>query len=189
MLLEIIRSLGLRSLEIPTHPRDGLSIDALDFAKRVSGVIQACVVTPNFQNPPGSLKPLEAKRRLVALGTERGFTLTESDFDGETHCGDEPSPVQKGFDAADDVMLCSSFTKAVAPGCRLTRPHGGFMLWIELPKQVDTRRVFERARREHIGPAPGSTVSRIHNGEPWSARLEAHLRRLGELVAALALAG
>lgn len=270
MLLEIIRSLGMRSLEIPTHPRDGLSIDALDFATREPGAIQACVVIPNFQNPLGSLMPLEAKRRLVALSAERGFALIESDIYGETHFGDERPPVLKSFDAADDVILCSSFKKTVAPGCRvgwmapgrlfrlaqslkfhtsasgallqqevlaefmrdggcdhhmrrlraalralceqmidavtrhfppgcrLSRPQGGFMLWIELPKQVDSRRVFEQARREHIGLAPGSTFScsgrfdhfiRIHYGEPWSARLDAHLRRLGEIVAALAVAG
>ncbi len=31
-LLEILRHLGLRALEIPTHPRHGLSLDALQFA-------------------------------------------------------------------------------------------------------------------------------------------------------------
>jgi DNA-binding transcriptional MocR family regulator len=270
MLLEIIRSLGMRSLEIPTHPRDGLSIDALDFATREPGTITACVVIPNFQNPLGSLMPVEAKKRLVALAAEHRFTVIESDIYGETHFGDERPPVLKSFDGADDVILCSSFTKTVAPGyrvgwmapgrhfmatqslkfhssvsgallqqevlaefmrdggydhhmrrlraalraqcermidavtryfppgCKLSRPQGGFMLWIELPRQVDSRRVFEQARREHIGLAPGATFScsgrfdhfiRIHYGEPWSARLDAHLRRLGEIVAGLAAAG
>ena len=95
-------------------------------------------------------------------------------------------------------QMIDAVTRHFPPGCRLSRPQGGFMLWIELPKQVDSRRVFEQARREHIGLAPGSTFScsgrfdhfiRIHYGEPWSARLDAHLRRLGEIVAALAAAG
>ena len=66
------------------------------------------------------------------------------------------------------------------------------MLWIELPRGVDSRKVFEQARHEHIGCAPGATFScssrfnhfiRVHYGEPWSAKLDAHIQRLGEIVA------
>jgi len=267
MLLEIIRSLGMKSIEIPTHPREGISLDALDFATRERGAIAACVVIPNFQNPLGSLMPLENKRRIVALAAERGFALIENDIYGETHFGDERPPVLKSFDETDDVILCSAFTKTVAPGyrvgwmapgrrfkeaqslkfhtsmtggvlqqeviaefmrdggydhhmrklraairaqsaqmidavtrhfppgCKLSRPQGGYMLWIELPRQVDSRRLFELARREHIGLAPGATFScsrrfdhfiRLHYGEPWSARLDTNLKRLGEIVGELA---
>ena len=267
MLLEIIRSLGMRSLEIPTHPREGLSIEALDFATRVPGAVKACVVIPNFHNPLGSLMPVEHKRRLVELGAERGLTLIETDIYGDIHFGDERPPTLKSFDTHDDVILCSSLTKTVAPGyrvgwmapgrhfkaaqslkfhtsvagamlqqevlaefmrdggydhhlrrlraatraqcervvdavaryfpegCKLSRPQGGFMLWIELPRQVDSRQVFEQARHEHIGLAPGATFScskrfdhfiRIHYGDPWSAKLDANLKRLGQIVATLA---
>lgn len=275
MLLEVIKSLGMRSLEIPTHPRDGLSIDALDFATRAHGGerIAACLLVPNFQNPLGSLMPVEHKRRLVALAEERGFALIESDVYGETHFGAERPPVLQSFDQRGNgngnVILCSSFSKTVAPGyrvgwmapgrhfkaaqalkfctsmagarlpqevlaeflanggydhhmrrlraalkqqceqmidavtrhfpagCRLSRPQGGLILWVELPPQVNSRRLFERARAEHIGLAPGATFScstrydhfiRLHYGQPWSTRLEARLRRLGELVAEEALA-
>ncbi|MGY4831435.1 aminotransferase-like domain-containing protein [Sphaerotilaceae bacterium SBD11-9] len=264
MLLEIIRTLGMKSIEIPTHPREGLSVEALDLATQKPGAIKACMVIPNFHNPLGSLMPIENKRRLVALAAERGFTLIETDIYGETYFGDERPPVLKSFDTRDEVILCSAFTKTVAPGyrvgwmapgkhfktaqshkfhtsitgamlpqevlaefirdggydhhmrklraalklqaqqmadavtrhfpagCKLSRPQGGFMLWIELPLQVDSRKVFEQARREHIGCAPGATFSsssrfdhfiRVHYGDPWSAKLDAHIRRLGEIVA------
>ncbi len=268
MLLEAIKGLGMRSLEIPTHPREGISLEALDFATRVPGAVKACMVIPNFHNPLGSLMPDANKRRLVALAAERQFTLVESDVYGETHFGDERPAVLKSFDTAADVILCSSFSKTVAPGyrvgwmapgrhfktaktmkfctsltgarlqqevlarflanggydhhmrrlraalklqcqqmcdavtryfpagCKLSRPVGGFILWIELPRQVDSRRVFELARHEHIGIAPGATFScsnrfdhfiRIHYGDPWSAKLDQHLRRLGQIVAELAI--
>lgn len=267
MLLEIVRSLGMRSMEIPTHPRDGLSIEAMDLATREAGAIRAAVVIPNFHNPLGSLMPVENKRRLVALAAERGFTLIETDIYGETHFGDERPPALKAFDTGDDVILCSAFTKTVAPGyrvgwiapgrhfaavqslkfhtscggaalqqeviaefmrdggydhhmrklraamraqcermidavtryfpegCKLSRPQGGFMLWIELPRSVSSRKVFEIGRREHIGLVPGATFScsdrfdhfiRIHYAEPWSVRLDANLKRLGQIVAELA---
>jgi DNA-binding transcriptional MocR family regulator len=264
MLLEIIRTLGMKSIEIPTHPRAGISVEALDLATQKPGAVQACVVVPNFHNPLGSLMPVENKRRLVALARERGFTLIETDIYGETYFGDERPPVLKSFDTHDDVILCSAFTKTVAPGyrvgwmapgrhfkvaqshkfhtsitgamlpqevlaefirdggydhhlrrlraalkqqcaqmvdavarhfptgCKLSRPLGGLMLWIEMPASVDSRRVFERARHEHIGCAPGATFScstrfnhflRLHYGDPWSPRHEAHIRRLGQIVA------
>jgi DNA-binding transcriptional MocR family regulator len=119
MLLEAVKSLGLKSIEIPTHPRDGISIEALDLATRQPGSVRACMVIPNFHNPLGSLMPVAQKRRLVALAGERGFTLIESDVYGETHFGDERPPVLKAFDTDDRVMLCSSFSKTVAPGYRV----------------------------------------------------------------------
>lgn len=86
-------------------------------------------------------------------------------------------------------------TRYFPPGCKLSPPQGGLILWIELPKGTDSRRVFERARREDIGVAPGSTFSssdrfdhfiRLNFGDPWSPRLETQIQRLGQIVADLA---
>ena len=91
--------------------------------------------------------------------------------------------------------MIDAVTRYLPAGCRLSRPQGGFMLWIELPPKVSSRKVFEIGRREHIGLVPGSTFScsdrydhfiRIHYAQPWSAALDANLRRLGEIVAQLA---
>jgi len=60
-LLQIIESLGLKALEIPTHPRDGLSVDAFDFAGR-GMAIKACVVVSNVSNPLGSVLPEREKK-------------------------------------------------------------------------------------------------------------------------------
>jgi DNA-binding transcriptional MocR family regulator len=96
------------------------------------------------------------------------------------------------------TQMIDAVTRYFPPGCKLSRPQGGYMLWIELPRQVDSRKVFELARNEHIGIAPGATFScsrrfdhfiRIHYGEPWSTRLDANLKRLGEIVAELAAQG
>jgi len=55
--------------------------------------------------------------------------------------------------------------------------------------------VFALARLEHIGVAPGAAFSisrrfdhfiRLQCGEPWSARLDAAMRKLGQIVARLA---
>jgi DNA-binding transcriptional MocR family regulator len=266
-LLQSIESLGMRALEIPSHPRAGISLEALDFATQTPGAVTACVLLPHFPNPGGSLMPADHKRRLVRLCAERGIRLVESDIYGELYFGEQRPPVLKSFDEHNDVILCSAFTKTVAPGyrigwiapgrhvlktqalkmrtscacpmlqqealaefmsdggydhhlrrlraalksqahqmadavaryfpmgCRLSLPQGGLMLWIELPRHVDSRAVFALARLEHIGVAPGAAFSitrrfdhfiRLQYGEPWSPQMEDAMRRLGQIVAKLA---
>jgi DNA-binding transcriptional MocR family regulator len=69
------------------------------------------------------------------------------------------------------------------------------LLWIELPRHVDSREVFALARLEHIGVAPGAAFSigrrfdhyiRLQYGQPWSPQMEAAIRRLGQIVSRLA---
>jgi DNA-binding transcriptional MocR family regulator len=266
-LLQTVESLGMRALEIPSHPRVGMSLEALDFATQAPGAVRACVLLPHFPNPGGSLMPVAHKRRLVELAADRGITLIESDIYGELYFGEQRPPVLKSFDTRNDVILCSAFTKTVAPGyrigwvapgrhflktqalkirtslacpmlqqevlaefmrdggydhhlrrlraalktqahqmadavaryfpmgCRLSLPQGGLLLWIELPRHVDSREVFALARLQHIGVAPGAAFSisrrfdhfiRLQYGDPWSARMDDSLRRLGQIVKRLA---
>ncbi len=55
---------GLRAVELPTHPRDGLDLAALRAALDRCRV-RACVIT-NVNNPLGSCMPEDARRDLVA---------------------------------------------------------------------------------------------------------------------------
>ena len=73
---------------------------------------------------------------------------------------------------------------------RLTRPRGGYFLWISLPAGLDAMRLHEAALRAGIGIAPGHVFSpdhrfhdclRINCGHPGGDVLPA-LRRLGALV-------
>src|SRR6187431_284108 len=75
---------------------------------------------------------------------------------------------------------------------RITRPQGGFTLWIEMNKKVDTYKLHKRALKHNIGIAPGQIFStqgkrfencfRISYGEPWSDRIEEGIKTLGKLV-------
>ncbi|GAB7125812.1 PLP-dependent aminotransferase family protein [Silvimonas sp. JCM 19000] len=117
-LLQILESFNLKALEIPTHPQTGISVEALELATR-NGQVQACLLLPNFSNPLGCLMPDDAKRRLVELLDSRNIPLIEDDLYGEFfHHGERPRPA-KAFDRSGNVMLCSSFTKTLAPGFRV----------------------------------------------------------------------
>ena len=66
-LLQVLESLGMRALEIPTSPQTGLSVEALELAIDAYRDIKAVVVVPHLQNPLGSVMPDAHKARLAAL--------------------------------------------------------------------------------------------------------------------------
>jgi DNA-binding transcriptional MocR family regulator len=117
-IVQLIAQLGLKALEIPTHPRSGLDLDALERALRTRRV-SACLVVPNFNNPLGSLMPDAAKERLVRILARREIPLIEDDLYGDLHFDAERPHVTKAHDNKGLVLLCGSFSKSVAPGYRV----------------------------------------------------------------------
>ena len=262
LMLQLLESLGLKALEIPTDPRTGISVEAFELATR-DGRVAACLLVPNASNPLGSVMPDEHKRRLAKLAAERGVAVIEDDIYGDLHFGKErPWPI-KAFDRTGNIMLCSSFSKSLSPSLRvgfvaagrfrpqvalhktissggtnpitqvvlaeylesggyerhlrglrrsyerqveamaaavachfpastrLTRPQGGFVLWVELPEDVDANRLYELAIREGIAFVPGDLFSasgmyrnclRLNCGNPHGPEIEDAVRRLGGLV-------
>ena len=76
-------------------------------------------------------------------------------------------------------------------GTRLSRPRGGFVLWVELDKRVDTRALFLAALEQGVCLAPGAIFSatgqhghclRLSGGQGWSPRLQAGIGVVGDLV-------
>ena len=117
-VLQVLESLDLRALEIPTHPRDGISISALKFAIEHNS-IQACLVLSNFNNPLGSCIPDENKQVLVELLTDHEIPLIEGDVCGELYFSGPRPSVCKAYDRKGLVLLCSSFSKDLVPGYRV----------------------------------------------------------------------
>ncbi len=76
-------------------------------------------------------------------------------------------------------------------GTRISDPKGGFVLWVQLPSQIDTRLLAERAMQEKISIVPGSMFSasdqysnflRLCTGFIWSEAAEQGVKRLGEMI-------
>lgn len=118
-LLQILESLGLRALEIPTSATTGLSVEALDLALRAYDNIKAVVVVPHLQNPMGSIMPDANKRRLVQLCEEGGIPLIEDDTYSDLVERDAPLQALKSLDRTGNVIYCASLHKTLAPGMRL----------------------------------------------------------------------
>jgi DNA-binding transcriptional MocR family regulator len=259
--LQTLEAQGLRALEIPTHPRDGISLEALRFAIE-NNPVRAVLVIPNFNNPLGSCMPDERKEDLVALLTRHDIPLIENDVSGEIYFGEKRPLVAKSFDKKGLVMLYSSFSKDISPalrvgwtapgryrdvvetlkfitstatamlpqlviaeflasaaydrhlrrirreysrnvtlmsqavpryfppGTRVTRPTGGFVLWVQLPESVDSLVLYRHAIQAGITLTPGYVFSPTNqfpnfirlNAAQWDYATERALERLGALV-------
>jgi DNA-binding transcriptional MocR family regulator len=116
--LNLLQWMGLKILEIPSSPSEGMSVDVLEYALNQSP-IHACIIQSNFNDPLGSLMPPESKRKLVDLLAERGIPLIEDDVYGDLCFGPVRPPAAKAFDRSGLVLLCASLSKTLAPGYRV----------------------------------------------------------------------
>ncbi len=263
--LQLIEVHGLRALEIPTDPRDGLSLEALQFALE-HNPIKAVLINANFSNPLGSLMPDEKKQQLVELLARYDIPLIDNNALGELYFGEKQPSVTKAYDRKGLVMLCCSFSKTISPslrvgwivpgrfqheiewlkftksattatipqmaiaellesgtyerhmrhvrreysrnvaaflqaitrcfpeGTRVTRPSGGFVLWVQLPGNVDSLELYALALKGSISLTPGYLFSPTNqfynfirlNAAAWSLPIERALERLGGIVVDLA---
>jgi len=259
--LQTLEAHGLRALEIPTHPRDGISLEALEFAIE-HNPIRAVVVISNFNNPLGSQIPDDRKKALVELLAKQNIPLIENDVCGELYFGEKRPLVCKAFDTKGLVILLSSFSKDIGPGLRLgwvaagryttevewlkftlsassptlpqmaiaeflesggydqhlrrirreyahnvelmsdavmryfpegtrlTRPSGGFILWVQVPETVDSLELYKMALQRGITLAPGHAFSASFqfsnfirlNAATFNYSTENAIERLGQMV-------
>ena len=261
--LQASERLGLKVIEIPSHPREGVSLTALEDALR-HHPIKACLLMLNFANPTGSLVTDARKKELVSLLHRYQIPLIEDDVYAELYFSKQAPLCTKAEDRDGFVMHVSSFSKCLAPGyrlgwvaagryagqiqrqklstslattvpvqialadylkhgafenhlrqlrrklaeqeaglvaaverhfpegTRLARPRGGYFLWLELPRQVDTLRLHQQALARGISTAPGPIFSakrefgqylRLNFGHPESSGQQQAVATLGQLIA------
>ena len=87
------------------------------------------------------------------------------------------------------------FTRAIGEyfpdNIKMSTPKGGFILWLELDKKIDTYAVYREAALQKISIAPGSMFTlqerysncmRISYGMPWNDKVDNALKTLGGIV-------
>ncbi|HTT86264.1 MAG TPA: PLP-dependent aminotransferase family protein [Acidimicrobiales bacterium] len=135
-LLEVLGSLGLRALEIASHPRHGIDLDELEQALARQPVAAVALVS-NFSNPTGSCMSDTDKRRLVEIVDAHDVPLVEDDVYGELAFDGPRPPAVKAFDTRGSVLYCCSHSKTLSPGLRVGWAiPGRFQRDVELLKLV-----------------------------------------------------
>jgi DNA-binding transcriptional MocR family regulator len=116
--LQAIEALGLKAIEIPTHPAHGID---LAYLTRIldKHPVRACWFMTSFQNPLGALVPDEARKELVQLLELHDVPLIEDDVYAELYFGSRRPKSTKAFDQKGLVLNCGSFSKSLAPGYRI----------------------------------------------------------------------
>ena len=79
-------------------------------------------------------------------------------------------------------------------GTRLTRPSGGFILWVQLPENVNSLELYKLALQSGITLAPGHVFSATYqfsnfirlNAAAYNYAIEQALERLGNMIKDLA---
>lgn len=79
------------------------------------------------------------------------------------------------------------------PGTKVSRPQGGFVLWVELDRQLNAYKLYQEALKHHVSVAPGALFSakgqfgnclRISYARPWDQEVEDALKIIGRLAGA-----
>ena len=128
--LQLASMLGLKVIEIPTDPENGMSLEALQLALS-QWPIRLIALTSRFSNPSGALMSARRQKQLVELASRYDVGIVEDDIYGEISFAETSASgrkqaqedgsysVAKAFDREGRVMYCSSFSKTLAPGLRV----------------------------------------------------------------------
>ncbi|WP_429139717.1 PLP-dependent aminotransferase family protein [Aeromonas allosaccharophila] len=139
--LQAIERLKLKAVEIPVIPGVGIDLDLLaDALTRIP--VKACWLMGNVQHPLGHTMSDGHKARLMALLNAHKVPLVEDDVYAEVYFGRErPKPI-KHWDQRGDSLLCSSFSKCLAPGFRVgwvvAGPHAERVQRLQLMSTLST---------------------------------------------------
>jgi DNA-binding transcriptional MocR family regulator len=116
--MQMLRGFDIKAIEIPTDSETGISIEALELALE-QWPIKAVILVPNCNNPLGFIMPEARKKQVLALAQRHDIVIVEDDIYGEL-AAEYPRPrTIHSMDIDGRVILCSSFTKTVAPGLRV----------------------------------------------------------------------
>ncbi|CAK9887034.1 MAG: HTH-type transcriptional regulator NorG [Candidatus Erwinia impunctatus] len=116
--LQILRGLGMKVIEIPTDAVTGISLEALQLALE-QWPVQALLLVPNCNNPLGFQMPDSRKKALIVLAEQFDIAIIEDDAYGDLAYDYPRATTIKSYDDDGRVLLCSSFSKSIAPGLRV----------------------------------------------------------------------
>lgn len=116
--MQMLRGMGVKVIEIPTDPETGISVEALELALE-QWPIKGIILVPNCNNPLGFIMPDARKRAVLSLAQRHDIVIFEDDVYGEL-ATEYPRPrTIHSWDIDGRVLLCSSFSKSIAPGLRV----------------------------------------------------------------------
>jgi 2-aminoadipate transaminase len=129
-MLNSLRPLQPRVLTVPSDPRTGMDLDALEALLAAGERPSLLYAIPEGHNPLGNSMPADARRRLARLARRHGVPVIEDDAYGLLGYDDAAPPPLRSYDGRW-VMYVGSFSKIMAPALRTG--------WVVAPPEVVAR--------------------------------------------------
>ena len=117
-IIELIESLGLKALEIPLCPDNGIWLNDLAQALEQHD-IKACLFSTAINNPVGSFMSDESRMQMVDLIESHNVVLIEDDVYGDLHFTAKRGTPALAYSKKGLVISCASFSKTAAPSYRV----------------------------------------------------------------------
>lgn len=174
--MQALKAHGLKALEIPTDPGNGVSLEALELAME-QWPVKLILLTPNCNNPLGYIMPDARKRALLNLAQRYDVPILEDDVYGELAYGYPRPRSIKSFDTDDRVLLASSLSKTVAPGLRTG--------WVAPGRYLERILHFKYIASGTCAPQPQMALAEFVGGghyEPHIRRMRAQYQRHRDLM-------
>lgn len=170
-VLEVIRVLKLKVIEIPVDPVFGFDVDF--FSKACGNTkIKAVVVTPNFHNPTGTVWSDEQKKKVLSIAQRHHLAVIENDIYGDLYFkGQRPSTI-KSFDESGLVLTYSSYAKTLAPGIRLG--------WLSSGKFMERAEQIRFSLGSSVSPLYQETVNRLIGGSSYDRHVRSFRLQLAK---------
>lgn len=167
--LDLLASLNLKVLALPTDARSGVSLSALQLALDTQP-IKVVLLVPTLSNPLGSIMPLTQKRTLARMMAQYKVPLIEDVVFNDLLATDSRRRAVKAYDTEGWVMTCGSFSKTVSPGIRLG--------WVQAGRWSKAIATLKRVQ----GTSTNVVLEYALADLLTQGNYEAHLRRLCSLM-------
>ncbi|BCG60277.1 MocR-like pyridoxine biosynthesis transcription factor PdxR [Paenibacillus sp. URB8-2] len=115
--IDVFAGRGAEMISVPMD-EDGMRIDLLTKLcdRRPPKLIYT---VPTFQNPSGATMSMERRQRLLELARSYRCLIVEDDPFSDLYFHSPPPPSIKSMDRDGHVVYMKSFSKVLAPGCRM----------------------------------------------------------------------
>ena len=121
----------------------GIEVD--DQGLNVNLIPKTCgmvYTTPSHQFPTTATMPMERRKRLLELATERKMIIIEDDYEAEMNYRQDSLPPIRTLDKNGTVVYVGSLSKTLSPGLRL-----GFM--VAHPTIIEEAKAIRRSILRH----------------------------------------
>ena len=200
LLVEMLRDKGIPLIESDVYgdlhfgeirpkpaksfDKDGLVMLCSSFSKSLSPGLRVGWVAPGRWQ--------KAVRGLKTAGSMACNAFTEQSLADFLESGGYTRHLRKARKvyASNLPLLNQAIAKHFPEGVKVSRPAGGFVLWVEFPGRVDAMELYRAAISDKIFITPGHIFSsglkykncvRLSYSNPWSDSIEKALAALGNL--------